>query len=74
MTHIGMCTREGVGVEPTAAGSAPPATDFEDRGIHRDTSLPVNHCSDRPPDWTKAHIVLRDVLVAITIHVQFTET
>ena len=33
--------REGVGVEPTAAGSAPPATDFEDQGIHRDTSLPI---------------------------------
>ena len=33
--------REGVGVEPTAAGSAPPAADFEDRGAHRDTSLPI---------------------------------
>ncbi len=35
--------REGVGVEPTAAGSAPPATGFEDRGIHRDTCLPTQH-------------------------------
>lgn len=33
--------REGVGVEPTAAGSAPPATDFEDQGVHRDTSPPT---------------------------------
>ena len=29
-----------MGVEPTAAGSAPPAADFEDRGAHRDTSTP----------------------------------
>lgn len=33
--------REGVGVEPTAAGSAPPATDFEDQDAHRDTSPPT---------------------------------
>ena len=37
--------REGVGVEPTAAGSAPPATGFEDRGIHRDTCLPMRYYS-----------------------------
>jgi hypothetical protein len=29
-----------MGVEPTAACSAQPATDFEDRGIHRDTTTP----------------------------------
>ena len=33
--------REGMGVEPTAAGSAPPATDFEDQGAHRDTTPPT---------------------------------
>ena len=32
-----------MGVEPTAAGSAPPATGFEDRGTHRDTCLPTQH-------------------------------
>ena len=31
-----------MGVEPTAARSARPATDFEDRGIHRDTTTPVD--------------------------------
>ena len=30
-----------MGVEPTAARSARPATDFEDRGIHRDTTTPT---------------------------------
>jgi len=30
-----------MGVEPTAARSARPATDFEDRGIHRDTTTPI---------------------------------
>ncbi len=34
--------RERMGVEPTAACSAQPATDFEDRGIHQDTSTPMN--------------------------------
>ena len=34
--------REGMGVEPTAAGYAPPATDFEDQGAHRDTSPPTS--------------------------------
>lgn len=34
--------REGVGVEPTDAGSAPPPTNFEDWGIHRDTSPPTS--------------------------------
>lgn len=29
-----------MGVEPTAAGFAPPATNFEDWGAHRDTSPP----------------------------------
>ena len=29
-----------MGVEPTAARSARPATGFEDRGIHRDTTTP----------------------------------
>ena len=32
--------REWMGVEPTAARSARPATDFEDRGAHRDTTTP----------------------------------
>ena len=32
--------REGVGVEPTAADFAPPATGVEDQGAHRDTCLP----------------------------------
>jgi len=30
-----------MGVEPTIACSAQPTTDFEDRGIHRDTSTPL---------------------------------
>jgi len=30
-----------MGVEPTADIYAMPATDFEDRGAHRDTSTPV---------------------------------
>lgn len=34
-----------MGVEPTAAGSAPPASGFEDRGIHRDTFPPICYCS-----------------------------
>jgi hypothetical protein len=35
-----------MGVEPTAARSARPATDFEDRGIHRDTTTPkYNLCN-----------------------------
>lgn len=38
--------REGVGVEPTVAGSAPPTTGFEDRGIHRDTCLPTDIVAD----------------------------
>ncbi len=37
--------REGMGVEPTAAGSAPPATNFEDWGAHRDTSPPAVYCT-----------------------------
>lgn len=37
--------REGVGVEPTDAGSAPPPTDFEDRGNHRVTSPPIYYCT-----------------------------
>jgi hypothetical protein len=31
-----------MGVEPTAARSARPATDFEDRGTHRGTTTPVS--------------------------------
>ncbi len=34
-----------MGVEPTAACSAQPATGFEDRGAHRDTTTPVNKFS-----------------------------
>lgn len=30
-----------MGVEPTAARSARPATDFEDRGAHRDPTTPA---------------------------------
>jgi len=30
-----------MGVEPTAACSAQPATNFEDWGIHRDTTIPL---------------------------------
>ena len=32
--------REWMGVEPTAACSAQPATGFEDQGIHQDTTTP----------------------------------
>ncbi len=35
-----------MGVEPTAAGLEPPATDFEDQGAHRDTSLPASIVQD----------------------------
>ena len=31
-----------MGVEPTAARSARPATGFEDQGIHRDTTTPAS--------------------------------
>jgi hypothetical protein len=31
-----------MGVEPIAAGSAPPATGFEDQGAHRDTCPPTH--------------------------------
>ncbi len=31
-----------MGVEPTAACSAQPATSFEDWGAHRDTTTPIN--------------------------------
>ena len=34
--------REWMGVEPTAARSARPATDFEDRGSHRAPTTPKN--------------------------------
>ena len=34
--------RERMGVEPTAARSARPATSFEDWGIHRDTTTPTD--------------------------------
>ena len=49
-----------MGVEPTAARSARPATGFEDRGIHRDTTTPstghdYNQCNlDWQPDNTPA--------------------
>ena len=33
--------REWMGVEPTAACSAQPATGFEDRGNHRATTTPL---------------------------------
>ena len=36
----GQARREWMGVEPTAARSGRPATDFEDQGIHRDTTTP----------------------------------
>ncbi len=31
-----------MGVEPTAACSVQPATDFEDRGAHQDTTTPIH--------------------------------
>jgi hypothetical protein len=34
-----------MGVEPTAACSAQPATNFEDWGIHRDTTTPIHKFS-----------------------------
>ena len=42
-----------MGVEPTAARSARPATGFEDRGIHRDTTTPLidHHYNQCSPDW-----------------------
>ncbi len=36
--------REWMGVEPTAACSAQPATNFEDWGAHRDTTTPKSFC------------------------------
>ncbi len=36
--------REWMGVEPTAARSARPATGFEDQGTHRDTTTPISKC------------------------------
>ncbi len=38
-----------MGVEPTADIYAMPATDFEDRGAHRDTSTPVMYFAQRIP-------------------------
>ncbi|GEM_PF-4005199 len=38
---FGRLLREWMGVEPTAARSARPATGFEDRGAHRDPTTPV---------------------------------
>ena len=35
-------TRVGMGVEPTAASSALPATGVEDQGAHRDTCQPTD--------------------------------
>ena len=40
-----MDRREWMGVEPTAACSAQPATNFEDWGAHRDTTTPTNKFS-----------------------------
>jgi hypothetical protein len=48
-----------VGVEPTAAGSAPPATDFEDRGIHRDTFPPAHiilYGAHYAKSWKTTHV------------------
>ncbi len=42
-----------MGVEPTADTYAVPATDFEDRGAHRDTSTPI--C-----DWLDGKRLIRD--------------
>ena len=38
-----------MGVEPTVDIYAMPATDFEDRGAHRDTSTPVNYFAQIVP-------------------------
>jgi hypothetical protein len=37
-----------MGVEPTAACSAQPATSFEDWGIHRDTTTPTKNFTCKP--------------------------
>jgi len=39
---LGSVWREWMGVEPTAARSARPATGFEDRGSHRAPTTPTN--------------------------------
>ena len=45
--------REWMGVEPTAARSARPATDFEDQGTHQGTTTPLNRreYSGITPAW-----------------------
>ncbi len=40
-----------MGVEPTAACSAQPATNFEDWGAHRDTTTPTHKFSVNVPVW-----------------------
>ncbi len=42
-----------MGVEPTAARSARPATGFEDRGIHRDTTTPIDRLPLYQGFWSK---------------------
>lgn len=39
--------REWMGVEPTAARSARPASDFEDRGSHRATTTPREEYTEK---------------------------
>ena len=47
-----------MGVEPTAARSARPATGFEDQGTHRDTTTPmlINHTlpASKAVEFTKS--------------------
>jgi len=38
-----------MGVEPTSDCSPQPPTDFEDRGIHQDTSTPTQNYTQPPP-------------------------
>jgi hypothetical protein len=45
--------REWMGVEPTAARSARPATGFEDRGIHRDTTTPISRLPLYQAFWAR---------------------
>ncbi len=40
-----------MGVEPTAACSAQPATNFEDWGAHRDTITPADKFNPFRPIW-----------------------
>ena len=53
-----MDRREWMGVEPTAACSAQPATNFEDWGAHRDTITPVADSSAERLFWVTAVYII----------------